>query len=475
MNLKSEIESDVFYLISDAAVELNQKSYLIGGFVRDLLMGNVVKDIDVVTVGSGISLAQKVAELSDSDPKIHVYKNFGTAMLKIYDYTIEFVGARKESYNRNSRKPVVEDGTISDDQKRRDFTINALAISLNPEDYGDVTDPFNGIEDIKSRIIKTPLDPELTFSDDPLRMLRAVRFATQLNFNIEKKTYEAVKNQKQRLEILSKERIIEELNKILMADKPSIGINLLDDTGLLSEILPEISALKGVEFIDNIGHKDNYLHTLEVLDNLASETDDLWLRWSALLHDVAKPVTIKFNPDIGWTFYGHEHVGAKMAHRIFKRLKLPLNEPLKFVQKMINLHLRPIALVENSVTDSAVRRLLFDAGDDIDKLMLLCKADITSKNEYKKNRYKRNFEIVEQKLIDIEEKDKIRNWQPPVTGDIIMETFGIEPGKEVGIIKTAIREAILDGVIPNDFEEAYKLMIEEGKKLGLTVEKKKKR
>lgn len=467
MNFAQEIDTDVFRLISEASASLGQKSFLVGGFVRDMVMHYPGKDIDIVTVGSGIELAQRVADISGKKIKVSVFKSFGTAMLRYKDFEIEFVGARKESYRSDSRNPIVEDGTIEEDQLRRDFTINAMSISLNKEDYGELSDPFEGLRDLEEGIIRTPLAPEATFSDDPLRMLRAIRFSAQLGFSLEEDTFSAIGTQRERLAILSQERITEELNKMMLTGKPSIAFRLMDESGLLGMILPELVAMKGVEVVHQVRHKDNYLHTLEVLDNLAAESKDLWLRWAALLHDIAKPATKKYTPETGWSFHGHEYLGAKMAYRIFQRLKLPLNEPVKFVQKMVLLHLRPIALVESFVTDSAVRRLLFDAGDDIDHLMLLCKADITSKNELKKSKYKRNFEIVEQKLLEIEEKDKLRNWQPPVTGETIMETFGIEPSMQVGIIKTAIREAILDGLIPNEFEEAFALMLEEGKKLGL--------
>jgi len=467
MNLTQAIDSDLFRLIARGSASLNQESYVIGGFVRDLLMGNPGKDVDVVTVGSGINLARRVAELSGRHLKVTVFKNFGTAMLRFDDYEVEFVGARRESYQHHTRKPAVEDGTLSDDQLRRDFTINAMGISLNKNDYGALLDPFDGLSDLQNGIIRTPLDPEKTFSDDPLRMLRAVRFAGRLGFTIEEQTLKAISSCRGRVSILSQERITEELNKMMMADSPSGALLLMESTGLLPMILPELSAMKGVDTINGISHKDNFLHTLEVLDNLARESDNLWLRWSALLHDIAKPATKKFTPGSGWSFHGHEFLGSKMVFRIFKRLKQPLNDPMKFVQKMVLLHLRPIALVESHVTDSAVRRLLFEAGDDIDHLMLLCKADITSKNDYKKSRYRRNFEMVEQKLIEIEEKDKLRNWQPPITGEMIMETFGLKPSRTVGEIKTAIREAILDGLIPNEYQAAFDLMLEEGKKLGL--------
>ncbi len=468
MDLRQHIDAPVFHQIARAGSLLEQRVWLIGGFVRDLVMGNPGKDIDVVTIGSGIELARKVAEITGKKQgQVTIYKNFGTAMLRVDEYIIEFVGARKESYRSDSRKPTVEDGTEHDDQLRRDFTINAMSISLNPEDFGTLTDPFNGLGDLKHGVIRTPLDPETTFSDDPLRIFRAIRFSTQLGFSIHAETLAAIESQKERIKILSMERISDEIHKMIMAPRPSTGFFLMDRTGLLPIILPELTAMKGVEEINRIRHKDNFLHTMEVLDNIAAISNNLWLRWAALLHDVAKPATKKFSPETGWSFHGHEHVGARMAQQIFQRLKLPLNDPLKFVQKMILLHLRPIALVESFVTDSAVRRLLFEAGDDIDNLMMLCRADITSKNEYKKSRYRRNFELVQNKLVQIEEKDRIRNWQPPITGETIMRTFGIGPSKTVGMIKTAIREAILDGIIPNEYEAAFNLMLKEGVQLGL--------
>ncbi|MFO7721918.1 MAG: HD domain-containing protein [Bacteroidales bacterium] len=467
MNHYEAIDNKLFRIISEASETIGQPSYVVGGFVRDLLLGNPDKDIDIVTVGSGIDLAKRVADMLGSRPKVTIFRNFGTAMLQSGEYEVEFVGARKESYSSETRKPAVEDGTLEDDQRRRDFTINAMSISLNRKDFGELIDPFNGIRDLHDKLIRTPLDPVITFSDDPLRMLRAIRFAAKLGFRIHEDAFTAIKTTRDRISILSMERIADELNRMMMADKPSEAFLLMDKAELLPLILPELSAMKGVEKINNIGHKDNFLHTLEVLDNLAASSDNLWLRWAALLHDVAKPRTKKFSLEQGWSFHGHEIVGTGMTYRIFQRLKLPLNEPVKFVQKMVQLHLRPIALVESHVTDSAVRRLLFEAGDDIDHLMMLCKADITSKNEYRKIRYRKNFELVEKKLIEIEEKDKLRNWQPPITGEIIMETFSIEPSKVVGVIKTAIREAILDGIIPNEYDAAFALMLKEGEKLGL--------
>jgi poly(A) polymerase len=468
MNHQEAINHKLFRIISEATGAIGQRSYVVGGFVRDLLLfGKSDKDVDIVTVGSGIKLAREVASLLGHHSKVTIFKNFGTAMVKSGEFDIEFVGARKESYSQDTRKPAVEEGTLEDDQRRRDFTINAMSISLNSDDYGTLLDPFSGVQDLHDKVIRTPLDPEITFSDDPLRMLRAIRFAARLGFTIHEQTFEAIQTTRDRIGILSMERIADELNGMMMTPVPSEAFFLMDKTELLPLILPEVSALKGVERINNIGHKDNFLHTLEVLDNLASMSDHLWLRWAALLHDIAKPKTKKFSVEHGWSFHGHEVLGVGMTHRIFQRLRLPLNEPLKFVQKMVQLHLRPIALVESNVTDSAVRRLLFEAGDDIDHLMMLCKADITSKNEYKKSRYRQNFELVEQKLVEIEEKDKLRKWQPPITGEIIMETFRIEPSRAVGLIKTAIREAILDGAIPNEYSAAFNLMLQEGKKLGL--------
>ncbi len=444
------------------------RAFVIGGFVRDLLLErDNKKDIDIVVLGSGIDFAHQVAAKLEGDVPVKFFRNFGTAMLNFQGWSIEFVGARRESYRLNSRKPIVEDGSLEDDQDRRDFTINAMAIELTQENYGLLIDPFNGISDLRNKIIRTPLDPDITFSDDPLRMMRAIRFATQLDFTIEPACLEAISRNATRISIVSMERVTDEFNLIIRAKQPSVGFRLLDDTGLLKIIFPEFCELKGSEMIEGKGHKDNFHHTLAVLDNLAATSDDLWLRWAAILHDIAKPLTKKFIPGTGWTFHAHEFKGAKMVPVIFRKLKLPLNEKMHYVEKLVLLHLRPIVLAEDLVTDSAVRRLLFEAGDDIDDLMLLCNADITSKNPNKVRRYIANFEIVRQKLKEIEEKDKLRNWKPPVTGEVIMETFGIPPSKMVGIIKDAITEAILEGEIPNDAEAAYQLMLREGEKLGL--------
>lgn len=475
MNLTSNIPKQHLALlqkIGEAGKALSFDTYAVGGYVRDLFLQRPCKDIDVVCVGSGIQLAKKAASLIKGASKVTIFKNFGTAMFKIKsaDIEFEFVGARKESYQRNSRKPIVENGTLADDQNRRDFTVNALAFSLLPHNFGELIDPFNGLSDLQHKIIKTPLNnPDITFSDDPLRMMRAIRFATQLNFKIDSNTFNAIKKNKERLKIISYERISTELNKIILTKRPSTGFKMLFSTGLLHLFFPEMAALQGIEVKNGISHKDNFYHTLQVLDNLCSNSDDLWLRWAAILHDIAKPPTKRFHPQYGWTFHGHEVVGAKMVPRIFRRLKLPMNEHMRFVQKMVALHLRPIPLTKGSVTDSGLRRLLFDAGDDIDQLMLLCKADITSKNETKVERFQKNYEIVLEKLRKVEEKDRLRNWQPPISGDIIMQTFGIKPSKEVGIIKTAIREAILDGDIPNEYEAAHAYMLQQGRKIGLTV------
>jgi poly(A) polymerase len=465
--MKKHLQHTIFKVISEAADQLKQETYVIGGFVRDLILNRNSPDIDVVTVGSGIELAEIVAKKLGPNIQVNVFKTFGTAMLKYQSLEVEFVGARKESYNEDSRKPMVENGTLEEDQNRRDFTINALAICLNKDRFGEMIDPFGGIQDITDKIIRTPLEPGITFSDDPLRMMRAIRFATQLGFTIEEKTLEAISLNKNRISIISKERIGEELNKIILADKPSLGFRLLDKTGLLELIFPELHRMKGREVVKGVGHKDNFYHTLEVLDRIAPNTDNLWLRWSALLHDIAKPATKKYSPQLGWTFYSHNFVGAKMVPALFKRMKFPLNEKMKYVQKIVELHMRPIVLSEEVVTDSAIRRLLFEAGDDVDDLMTLCEADITSKNPEKVKKYYGNFQLVRQKLKDLEERDHIRNFQPPVSGETIMEVFGLEPCREVGLIKAAIKDAILDGIISNEQEPAYQFMLEKGKEMGL--------
>lgn len=469
MNYKEALESEIFVIISKASSILNINSYVIGGYVRDFfLKRGEAKDIDVVAVGSGIDLALKVSELLPNTPKVQVFKTYGTAMLRFKDVEIEFVGARKESYSEASRNPAVTNGTLEDDQNRRDFTINALALSLHKDNFGDLLDPFNGLKDLEEKRIITPLNPDITYSDDPLRMMRAIRFATQLNFKIEQNSLEAIKKNANRLEIITKERIIDELHKILLSAEPSIGFLLLKETNLLPQILPELIALKGVEEVEGQKHKDNFYHTLEVVDNIAKYTDDLWLRWAALLHDIGKAPTKKFSKKVGWTFHAHEFVGSKMVYKLFKRLKMPLNNKMKFVQKMVLLSSRPIVLA-SEVTDSAVRRLIFDAGDDINSLMTLCEADITTKNPKKFKKYHKNFELVRNKIKEVEERDRVRNFQPPISGEEIMKAFNLMPCREIGQIKEAIKEAILEGEIPNEHQASYDFMIKKGQELGLVL------
>ncbi len=460
-------EREIFNLITEASRKLGCSSYVVGGYVRDRLLGRPSKDMDIVCVGSGIGLAHELASRLRPIPRVTVYKRFGTAMLKHQDLEIEFVGARKESYRFDSRKPAVEEGSLEDDQNRRDFTINALAVSLNEADFGMIIDPFDGLHHLEQKIIRTPLEPGKTFSDDPLRMMRAVRFATQLNFTIDENTFQAIPKYGNRINIVSKERISTELEKILASDTPSIGFKLLFDSQLLAIVFPELVALQGVEFREGQGHKDNFYHTLQVVDNLCRKSQNIWLRWAALLHDIAKPATKRFQEGTGWTFHGHEALGAAMVPRIFKRMRLPLDKKMRFVQKLVRLHLRPLSLTKENITDSAIRRLLFDAGEEIEDLMLLCEADITSKNPKKVQRYLENYNLVRERIQEVEEKDRIRNWQPPISGLLIMNTFGIPPSRKVGILKNAIREAILDGEIPNDREVAFQFLLKKGKELGL--------
>lgn len=471
--IEKHLDKEIFHTIGGIADNISRPCYVVGGYVRDIFLDRVSKDIDFVTIGSGIEIAETVAHSLGKKSTLAVFRNFGTAQVKYKGLELEFVGARRESYQRDSRKPIVEDGTLEDDQKRRDFTINAMAICINTGNYASLIDPFDGIGDLELKIIRTPLDPDITFSDDPLRMMRAIRFATQLDFDIYPETFQAIKRNRERISIISKERIIDELTKIIKSQKPSRGFLLLNACGLLPLIFPELEALKGVETVKGRAHKDNFYHTLQVLDNVAAKSENEWLRWSALLHDIAKPVTKRYDSKLGWTFHNHNFIGEKMIPRIFKKMMLPLNEKMKYVQKLVGLHMRPIALVEEEVTDSAVRRLLFDAGDDIDDLMTLCEADITSKNQEKVQRYIENFALVRQKLIEIEEKDRVRNFQPPVSGEDIMKTFNLPPSRPVGEIKEAIKNAILDGIIPNEYESAYGYMLQIARSMGYEPQKQK--
>lgn len=466
-NYAEHLKHPVFKVAKQLVTKEKLEAYVIGGYVRDLILNRPSKDIDIVVIGNGMDLAQKMANKLRVK-KVSIFKNFGTAQFVYKDLEVEFVGARKESYNRDSRKPIVENGTLKEDQERRDFTINALALSLHEDTFGDIIDPFNGLEDLDNQVIKTPLEPSTTYSDDPLRMMRAIRFATQLDFKIEHKSLEAIKANAERLDIISKERITDELNKIILSTTPSRGFKLLQATDLLNRFFPELVALKGIETINGKSHKDNFYHTLEVLDNISENTENLWLRWSAIMHDIAKAPTKRFHPKIGWTFHGHEDLGAKITPRIFKRLRLPLDNKMKYVQKLVRLHLRPISLVKGDVTDSAIRRLLNEAGDDIEDLMTLCNADITSKNEFKVKKYKKNFDLVREKLKSVEEKDHVRNFQPPISGQLIMETFNIQPCHEIGVIKSRIKEAILEGEIPNEYEPAFQMMLEIAKELNIS-------
>lgn len=468
MKILEAVSNPIFNNVAEVADEINQETYVVGGFVRDYLLNRgQKKDIDFVTVGNGILLAKELANKLGHTSQVSVFKRFGTAMFKYKDTDLEFVGARKESYSEDSRKPHVEDGTLEDDQKRRDFTINTLAISMNKENFGELIDPFNGVEDLNNKIIKTPLEPNVTYSDDPLRMMRAIRFAAQLEFEIEKKSFQAIIDNAERINIVSFERVMDEFQKIMMTDKPSVGLLLLEQSGLMQHILPELVALKGIEEVEGQKHKDNFYHTLEVVDNISVNTDNVWLRWAALLHDIGKAVTKRFDKNVGWTFHSHEFVGSKMVLKLFRRLKLPLGPQVKYVQKLVMMSSRPIAVVTDDATDSALRRLLFDAGEDFDDLITLCKADITTKNERKQKRFKQNFEVVEQKIKDVEERDRVRNFQPPISGEEIMKIFDIQPGKEIGILKNAIKEAILEGEVENNYNSALEFVINMGKDLNL--------